>query len=405
MRRWLGDQPVLPIGVLAGLNLVDEFDRIAYATLTPEIRDAFGTSDAVINTIATLSAVMILVTAIPTGRATDRYSRVRLSLVAALLWAICSALTGVVPTIALLIVVRLLSGVGRNANEVVHPSLISDLYEPASHPRVFFVHRLGNPVAQASGLLAGVIADGLGWQWAFFLLAIPTIVLAVLLPRVTEPARRGLDADRADVGVKEAFGRLRQLRSLPRLWAAAFFLGAAALGIFQLISVFFEQQFGYGATGRGVAQFLVGLGWVGGIVVGAKLADGLAIERAGALVRICSNGFGIIALGAFATGFAPTAAVALVATTIMASGNGLWQAPYFTAVGRIAPAGLSGQAFASSTIFYALGALLAVPVFIVGDAVSYRLAFTIVAAFALVAALIGRSAAPHVEADLAASQA
>lgn len=402
LREWLGGQAVLPIAVLAGLNLVDEFDRIAYATLTPEIRDAFGTTDTVVNTISTLSAVTIVLTAVPTGRATDRCSRVRLSLLAAALWATCSVLTGIVPTIALLVVVRILSGVGRNANEVVHPSLISDLYRPDTHPRVFFLQRLGNPVAQASGILAGVIADTAGWRWAFVLLALPTVVLAVLLVGVADPPRRGLSRASLDLSLGEAARQLRELQSLPRLWAAAFFLGAAALGIFQLISVFLEQQFGLGATGRGVAQFLVGLGWIVGIFVGARLADGLAHERAGHLVKVCSGGFAVIGLGALVVGFSPALMVALVAATIMASGNGLWQAPYFTAVGRIAPAGLSGQAYASSTIFYALGALLSVPVFVVGDVVNYRLAFTIVAGFAFVAALIGRSAAPRVEADLAA---
>ena len=87
----------------------------------------------------------------------------------------------------------------------------------------------------------------------------------------------------------------------------------------------------------------------------------------------------------------------------MASGNGVWQAPYFSAVGRIAPPGLSGQAYASATLFYAVGALFSIPLFILGDAVSYRLAFVAVAGLAAIAALLARSVAPLIRADLAAA--
>lgn len=400
LRGWLGGQPVLPVAALAGLNLVDEFDRIAYATLTPEIRDAFGSSDAVINSIATLSAVMILITAVPTGRLSDRVSRVKLSLGAAAMWGVASALTGAVPTIGLLVVVRLLAGIGRNANEVIHPSLLSDLYPTRLHPRVFFVHRLANPIAQASGVVAGLLADWAGWKWAFVVLAAPTAIFSILLWFVSDPPRRGIETSSRDMTLGAAFSELRTRRSLPRFWAAAFFLAAAAVGIFQLVSVYFEQEFGFGATERGLTQFLVGVGWIGGIVVGARLSDGLDGSLVGRLALLCSGGFVVIAVGALVVGSAPNSTVALVATTIMASGNGVWQAPYFSGLGRIAPPGMSGQAFASSTIFYALGALLSVPLFVLGDSVSYRLAFGGVAVLALIAAVIAYTAAPLVRADL-----
>lgn len=404
LRNWLGGEPLLPLGVLAGLNLVDEFDRIAFATLTPEIRDSFDSNDATINTIATLAAVMILVTAGPVGRLADRMSRVLLTWLAAVLWGVASLLTGLVPTLTLLLVVRIASGIGRNANEIIHPSLISDLYPQRLHPRAFLVHRLANPIAQASGILAGLLGGSVGWQWTFVVLSIPTFFLAVLLVRVEEPKRRGVDADRREIGMIAAVRELRHVASLRRFWVTAFFLAAAAVGIFQLISVYFEEVFGFGPEGRGVTQFLVGLGWVGGIVIGARAVDGRTdAESASRLATICSRGFGVIALGALGLAASPVGWVALVTTTIMASGNGVWQAPYFSAVGRIAPPGLSGQAYASATLFYAVGALFSIPLFILGDAVSYRLAFVAVAGLATVAALLARSVAPLIRADLAAA--
>ncbi|MEM9610361.1 MAG: MFS transporter [Actinomycetota bacterium] len=403
LRTWLGGEPLLPVGVLAGLNLVDEFDRIAFATLTPEIRDSFGTNDATINSIATVAAVMILVSAGPTGRLADRMSRVVLTWFAAVLWGIASLMTGLVPTLGLLLVVRILSGIGRNANEIIHPSILTDLYPPKIHPRVFLLHRLANPVAQGSGILAGLLGGSIGWEWTFVVLAAPTFLLALLLVKVEEPPRRGIQGERRELGLLVAIGELRKVDSLRRFWITAFFLAASAIGIFQLISVYFEEIFDFGPEARGFTQFLVGVGWITGIFVGARAVDGRTdAEAAPRMAVICSGGFGVLALGALGLAASPVAWVALIATTIMSSGNGVWQAPYFSAVGRIAPEGLTGQAYASSTLFYALGALLSIPLFILGDAVSYRLAFVAVAVLALIATALARSVAPLIRSDLAA---
>ncbi|MEM9037109.1 MAG: MFS transporter [Actinomycetota bacterium] len=403
LRTWLGGEPLLPVGVLAGLNLVDEFDRIAFATLTPEIRDAFGTDDEVINSIATLAAVTVLVSAGPTGRLADRMSRVVLTWFAAVLWGIASLMTGLVPTLGLLLVVRILSGIGRNANEIIHPSILTDLYPPQSHPRVFLLHRLANPVAQGSGILAGLLGGSIGWEWTFVVLAAPTFLLAMLLVKIEEPPRRGVQGERRELGLLAAIGELRKVRSLRRFWATAFFLAASAVGIFQLISVYFEEIFDFGPEARGFTQFLVGIGWITGIFIGARAVDGrTTAEAAPRMAVICAGGFGVLALGALGLAASPVAWVALIATTIMSSGNGVWQAPYFSAVGRIAPEGLTGQAYASSTLFYAMGALLSIPLFILGDRVSYRLAFIAVAVLALVATALARSVAPLIRSDLAA---
>src|SRR5688572_1996617 len=61
----LGRADPLPLLVLFGLNLADEFDRIAFATLTPEIRDAFDLSDEQIVAVGSLSAMFMLMSAIP----------------------------------------------------------------------------------------------------------------------------------------------------------------------------------------------------------------------------------------------------------------------------------------------------------------------------------------------------
>lgn len=401
-REKLGAAPE-PLLILAGLNLVDEFDRIAFTALAPEIRDAFALSDTAILALTIVPGVMILLAAGPIGRVADRFSRIHVSFGAAIMWGICAVLTAFVPTLGLLMLVRTLGGIGRTANEIVHPSLLSDLYPPDNHPRVFQLHRLANPLAQASGVVAGFIGAHLGWTWAFYLMAAPTFVLAAMLLRVKDPGRRGLVGPKPRrVAVREAFESLRAVPSIRRFWAVAFFLSLASFGMWALASLYFEQIWDYGPRARGFVQFVIGFGWVIGVWVGGELSQRRIDQgRFEALALVCANAFLLFVVGGLALAAAPTHWFALIALGVLAAGNGVWQAPYYSAVGRLCPPGLSGQAYGSAVLVYAVGGLASLAIGAAADATSYRVGFVLIAASGLVAALVARSVAPLISADLA----
>ncbi|MGH2760565.1 MAG: MFS transporter, partial [Actinomycetota bacterium] len=193
-----GGASIVPLAVLFGLNFVDEFDRLAFATLTPEIRDAFNLSDSGITAVATLSAVLTLIAALPIGWLGDRISRVRMAILAAALWGTMAIATGLVPSVIALFFVRFIAGIGRLSNESIHPSLLADYYPPPKHPAVFRIHRFANPLAGVAGILAGLIASALSWEWAFILLAFPTFLLILAAAFLREPVRgESIDAELA----------------------------------------------------------------------------------------------------------------------------------------------------------------------------------------------------------------
>jgi MFS family permease len=401
MNTWLG-AGAGPVMVLAGLNMVDEFDRIAFSALSPEIRDAFGLSDAAILMLNVLPGLAILLAAGLIGWLSDRYSRIHVSMVAALAWAIASVLTGFVPSLLLLIVVRTISGLGRTANEIVHPSLIADLYPEKTHPRAYLIHRLGNPLAQASGVLAGWIATRWSWKWAFVALALPTFVLLIALSRLRDPGRRKLSNQETNkISMRVAFGKLRTIRSMRRLWVAATMLGAASFGIFSLASLYFEHQFDLDKQGRGFVQFLIGSGWIAGVGIGGALAQrGIARERYERLVLTCAASFLLIAIGGVALAASRSLLLSYAIVVVLALGNGIWQAPFFSSVARISPPGLSGQAFGSATTAYAIGGFLTILIALASDNERERIGFLLVALFGLGAALASRSVASTIRADL-----
>src|SRR5881398_667843 len=103
----VGGAAVVPLVILTGLNFVEQFDRIAFAALAPEIRNAFHLSDVGISTIRAITGVTTLLAALPLGILSDRLNRTRLCVLAAVLWGSASILTGIVPALWMLYIVRL----------------------------------------------------------------------------------------------------------------------------------------------------------------------------------------------------------------------------------------------------------------------------------------------------------
>jgi branched-chain amino acid transport system ATP-binding protein len=406
-----GGASALPLGVLLGLNFVDQFDAVAFAALTPEIRDAFDLTDAGIGAIGVISTVFILLAALPIGYVADRSNRVRVAAFAAVLWSTMSILTGVVPTVLLLFAVRLLAGIGRIINEVVHPSLLGDYYKPEVHPRVFQIHRLANPVAAVSGIVAGAIGAALGWRAAFILLAIPTyFFLVLLLTKLREPKRgESIDAAMAaraeelegKVPFAEARRQLYSVRTLRRLWVGAFFLGVGYLAINQLLSLFFEDVYGYGPFERGIVQFVFGAGTVAGLIVGGNIAARAAREgHTPRLATITGLSFVQFAVGLILMAIAPWALLSLAMAFVLSMGVGAYQPAYFSLVGLVAPPRVRSQAYAYAILFVGLGGFSSIPLFALGDAQGYRWAIAVLAVIVALAGLIGASASRFVRRDI-----
>ncbi|MGH3443564.1 MAG: MFS transporter, partial [Nitriliruptorales bacterium] len=416
LRRLLGltgGASAAPLAVLFGLNLVDEFDRYAFFALTPEIRDAFGLSDTGIGAIAVVSGAFIVTAAIPMGFVSDRMNRVRLAGGAALLWGTMSVATGLVPAVVLLFVVRLLAGAGRVANEIVHPSLLTDYYDRDALPDVFKVHRLANPLGATSGIAAGFIAVQLSWEWAFFLLAIPTFLLLAGLTRLREPARGGtIDADLAVeaaqtgwIPLAEARRQLYAIRSLRRIWVSSFLIGTGAISIAQLLVLFFERVYAFGPQARGTVSFLYGAGVALGLLGGAIPANrAIAADREPRLASVTGLSGLVFAGGLWLTVASPWAVASAAAVVVVGVGAGGFQPAYYSLVGRVAPPRVRSQAYAWAILYVASGALFGLVFYAIGDAYSYRLSLALLGGVAAVAGLVARSARVFVDRDVAQAE-
>lgn len=366
----VGDASLMPLLILFGLNLVDEFDRLAFAALTPEIRDAFDLRDQEIVAIGAISGFFVLLVSLPIGYYADRKPRVRMVQAAALVWGCMTILTGVAWAIPVLFFARFFSGVAKSSNEIIHSGLLADYYPTERHAQVFKVHRLANPIAQISSLLAGVIGLLLGWRWAFVLLAIPTFVLLSSAFKLKEPHRgQTIDPAAAAAALGEVnpkfwrtFRMVFSTRSLRRLWIGFFVIGVSLISLAQLLSLFFERVYDFGPLARGAQQFGYGVGTVIGMLIGGAIAAPfVARDDFESMVKRLVMTNTVFALGTAGIALSPWWPLSAFSSWIAAAGMGASLVLFAPISVRVVDPRIRSQAAAYGAVILAVGGLFAVP--------------------------------------------
>lgn len=125
----------------------------------------------------------------------DRVSRKWIIAMACAIWSVFTALCGTAQNFTQLLLYRMGVGFGEAGGSPPSYSLISDYFPAERRGTALAIYSLGVPVGSMLGaFLGGKLALAYGWRTAFFVVAAPGIVLAILmLLTVREPKRGGLD--------------------------------------------------------------------------------------------------------------------------------------------------------------------------------------------------------------------
>jgi MFS family permease len=441
----LGPVGLLPLALLVGLSVTQGFDVAAFGVLAPEIRHTFHLDNAGIDAVTGLTAAAPVMCSVFLGYLGDRGSRLRLTVGGACLWGVAAILTGLAPVLAVLVLARLVGGVGLLATQTIYPSLISDYYPPEGLAQIFAVYLIGSTALGLMGSpLAGAIGSAVGWRPTFVVLAVPTFLFAALAARyLTDPARHAvLHAGGAGVGaagggdgvgvvaavvspdeaapvdvpvvpgmgggphfegrIRDGFRAVGSIRTLRRTWMAAFLFGAGTIPLATLVSNFFHDVYHIGSTERGYLAGFVGLFGLVGIVIGGQMARRLIAAERLELFPIFS-GLCVIWFGAFILIMAQLHGLYLSfgAACLLALGAIGYLPAYITFVALLAPARLRSQAYAWSLFFYASGAIcLSGVIGAVADADGQRVAMSMLAGLVAIGGVIGLSASRLVRGDL-----
>ncbi len=395
----LGAAGWIPLLLLTTLATTQSFDVNAFGVLAPEIRHTFHLDNAGIDTVSSLTAAMPILTGIFIGYLGDRHDRAKLTRYFGIVWGVTAIFTGLAPVLLILIVARLVGGIGYMSTQTIYPSLLSDTYPGAATPQVFMVYLFGvSGLGLLGNPLAGWLGQVVGWRPTFVILAVPTFVLVALFYRVTDPGRveptTGLPTTAANGSLWANFKAIRQIRTLRRIWVAAFIFGAGTLPLATLASNFFHDVYHLGSEARGWIIALIGVAVLFGIAAGGAInKQQMGKGRPGALAVVI--GLSCIEAGVFALAMAlaPELWMSIVAAFILGLGGGCIQPAYATIVSTVTVPALRSQAYAWTLFFFALGAgILTGFIGVIADAHGQRVAMGVLAVLLIAAGPIAVSA-------------
>ncbi len=128
--------------------------------------------DADINQVIWVTSAYLLAYAVPlliTGRLGDRFGPRRLFLSGLVVFTIASLLCGLAPSIGLLIAARVLQGLGASFMTPQTMAVITRIFPPERRGSAMAIWGSTAGVAMLVGPIAGgLLVDGLGWEWIFF---------------------------------------------------------------------------------------------------------------------------------------------------------------------------------------------------------------------------------------------
>jgi len=241
-QREAGIAEAAPVGklqsrVLALLLLAYVFnflDRQILAILAIPIQAELQLTNSQLGLMGGIAfAALYSTLAIPIARFADRGRRVATISWAVAIWSGFTALCGAAGSFWQLFLARMGVGIGEAGGVAPSYALISDYFPPRQRARALAIFSLGIPIGSAIGLFfGGWIATALNWRWAFVIIGLAGIPIALALRKlVPEPVLGALDAAPAPgASTDPSFGEVFVLLARkPSFWLLSF--GAACASI------------------------------------------------------------------------------------------------------------------------------------------------------------------------------
>lgn len=183
-------RPLVILGLLTGLNLLNYMDRFLLAAVLPRVAKELALSDFESGAMATVFLIGYFVTSPLFGAMGDRGKRKGLIALGVALWSIATVGSGLSWSALTLFIARALVGVGEASYATLAPTIIDDLAPAEKRGRWLAVFYLATPVGSALGyLIGGAIEHAFGWRMTFLAAGIPGVVLALLCLLIKEPVR------------------------------------------------------------------------------------------------------------------------------------------------------------------------------------------------------------------------
>jgi MFS family permease len=274
------------LGVMVGINFLNYMDRYVLPAVAGRIQAEFRLSDSQVGLLGSAFLLVYALATIPFGIWADRGVRRTVVGVGVTVWSLATLFTGIARSYLQLFLARAVLGVGEGSYYPAGTALLGDYFTKERRGRAMSIWAAGTAVGIAVGFAGGgLIGSRFGWRLAFYLTAIPGLILAMLAFRLREPLRGAAEVrgPRTTAGGQITIATVLGLLRIPSLRAtiaaetALFFvLGGAAFWL----PTYLTRQFGLGTGAAGtLAGGVLVVGLLAGSLLGGVVADRLTRRR------------------------------------------------------------------------------------------------------------------------------
>ena len=264
---------------LMSITLIASLAVHVFFPLMPEVKRAFGISDALVGLAFSLSLFVMACVTLVYGSLSDRLGRRPVLLAGLALFCAGSALTAVAGSVEMLLAGRVLQAAGAGCGLTLARAIARDTYGTESLVKVVAWLTIASTMGpMVVPLFAGMLADAIGWRGVFWLCLLAGLAIIAAVYRVLPETRPA-----ADLALQSANVLRNHATLLAQPRFAAFVLTAGfAAGTFMCMaaaSAFLMQDYlGRSATEFGAYFSLYSIGYVCGNLVSGRLARRASVE-------------------------------------------------------------------------------------------------------------------------------
>jgi MFS transporter, Spinster family, sphingosine-1-phosphate transporter len=276
--------------VLLVINILNYADRYVLSAVLPKIQSNLHLTFLEAGLLGSSFLIVYALATLPLGVWGDRSVRKNIVGFCVALWSVATVLAGLARNFVQLFTVRSVLGIGEAGYAPASLSLLGDYFPKAQRGRVLSFWSMGTLIGAALGFtIGGLIADSLGWRWAFYIVGLPGLLCAFLAWRMAEPVRGAFDSQEngrgngegapiVHGGIGKDFGSTcRKLLKIPTYWVL---VGALVFSFFTIggtsfwLTSYIVEVFPMKLTTAGfIAGAVLVIGGLVGTVMGGWLAD------------------------------------------------------------------------------------------------------------------------------------
>jgi predicted MFS family arabinose efflux permease len=346
--------------LLTVVNVVNYMDRMALAVLAPAIKRDLGLSDSQLGLLVGLAfSLFYAVCGVPIARLADRGVRRNIIALALAVWSAMTALSGAAQNFWHLFLARL--GVGAGEAGCLPPawSILCDYVPLKRRPTIFAIHGFGLYAGIMVGMvLAGWLGQTIGWRWAFVVIGLPGVALALVVwLTLSEPERGALDGGAG--AEAPPLGRtlmvLWQCRTYRALIAMYVLNGFVQYGLHQWWPSFYARVYDLSLASVGAyLGMAVGAGSGIGILLGGFIASKVVEHDIRRPLLIGAVATALAMPAALGSLFAPSQAVSMACVWLTSILWGVSNGPVAAALNSVVAPRMRATASSLTVVFAAV---------------------------------------------------